>query len=57
MKNELFDMMLYISSAQQSHTEFCDKLKTMSVEDVYRYYEILRHRSSQMQTSSTVISH
>ena len=56
MKNELFDMMLYISSVQQSHTEFCDKLKTMSVEDVHRYYEVLRRRSSQIQPSSTVIS-
>lgn len=49
MKNELFDMMLYISSAQQSHTEFCDKLQTMSVEDVYRYYEMLRQKAPTRQ--------
>ena len=47
MKNELFDMMLYISSVQQNSAEFCDKLKTMNVEDVYRYYNILKQKTDQ----------
>ena len=47
MKNELFDMMLYISSVQQNSAEFCDKLKTMNVEDVYRYYDILKQKTDQ----------
>ena len=50
MKNELFDMMLYISSVQQNSAEFCDKLKTMNVEDVYRYYNILKQKTDQKGT-------
>lgn len=50
MKNELFDMMLYISSVQQNSAEFCDKLKTMNVENVYRYYDILKQKTDQIRT-------
>ena len=55
MKNELFDMMLYISSSQKSHAEFCDRLKTMTVEDVYRCYELLKQNAPMHSPSPSAL--
>lgn len=55
MKNELFDMMLYISSSQKSHAEFCDRLKTMTVEDVCRCYELLKQNTPMHSPSPSAL--